>query len=118
MELMIHAAENPEKPDAADPNGLICYVFGVLFPVLYLLSIRRIRQYSFLRFHCFQCLILFVLWSPFLLMSLAEVWAQYVSMIGSLLGLLAWLVAMVQAGRRRYFHLPLIGIMAERLAQT
>ena len=41
-------------------------LFGVLYPLLYLLSVPRDRQNRFLRFHCFQCLFLFALLLPLL----------------------------------------------------
>jgi uncharacterized membrane protein len=37
------------------------------------------------------------------------------SSVGTLVGFVGWLVAMVQAKRRKLFHLPLIGWFAERL---
>ena len=40
------------------PTGRICYVWGILFPLVYLLFIRRTRQDPFLRFHSMQCLLL------------------------------------------------------------
>jgi len=113
---MTDAAENRETPSAAVPNGLVCYVFGIFFPLLYLLLVRRGRQNSFLRFHCFQCLILFVIWSPFMLVRLPHGLAGGLSETGFLLCLLAWIVAMVQAGRRKRFHLPVIGRVAEQFA--
>ena len=87
-------------------------MFGVLFPLLYLLIHRRDQQITFLRFHCIQCLILFLLWVPFMLFRFGP---TYISSVGFLLGLVGWLVAMIQAKRRKLFHLPLIGWVAERL---
>jgi uncharacterized membrane protein len=94
------------------PSGGICYLFGVLFPLMYLLTRRRSQQSTFLRFHCIQCLILFLLWTPFMLLHIGS---TYISSVGSLLGLVGWLVAMIQAKREKLFHLPLIGWVAERL---
>jgi uncharacterized membrane protein len=94
------------------PSGGICYVFGVLFPLIYLLSRRRNHQSTFLRFHCIQCLILFLLWVPFMVLRIGP---NYISSIGFLLGLVGWLLAMIQAKRKKLFHLPLIGWVAERL---
>ena len=37
-------------------NGSKCYMFGILFPLLFLLADRDRRDY-FIRFHCFQCLL-------------------------------------------------------------
>ena len=106
--------ENAEQGRSATeaPRGGICYLFGVLFPLLYLLMVSRNKQNSFLRFHCFQCLFLFLLWTPFMFLRVGPV---YTSSVGYLLGLVGWLVAMVQATRRKQFHLPVIGMVAERL---
>lgn len=87
-------------------------MFGVLFPLLYLLSRRRNNQSAFLRFHCIQCLILFLLWVPFMLLRIGT---AYISSIGFLVGLVGWVVAIFQAKRRKLFHLPLIGWVADRL---
>jgi uncharacterized membrane protein len=40
---------------------------------------------------------------------------NYISSIGFLLGLVGWLLAMIQAKRKKLFHLPLMGWVAERL---
>jgi len=95
---------NPEKLKHA-PAG------PQLFPLTYLLGTSRDRQNRFLRFHCIQCLVLFLLWSPFLFAHRPAL----TSSVEFLLGLVGWLVAMVQAKRRKLFHLPLIGWFAERL---
>jgi uncharacterized membrane protein len=92
------------------PNGGICYIFGALYPLLYLLSIPRERQHRFLRFHCFQCLLLFALLVPLLYVKWRPV--NYVSLVL----IVGWLVAMIQARRRKIFRLPLLGYLAERLA--
>lgn len=92
------------------PNRGICYIFGVLYPLLYLLSVPCERQHPFLRFHCFQCLFLFVLLAP-LLRFVRSGPLSYLSLIL----VVGWLVAMIQARRRKMFHLPLLGYLAERL---
>lgn len=92
------------------PYGGICYIFGVLFPLLYLLSVPRERQHRFLRFHCFQCLLLFALLMPLMFVQWRPLsFVSFVLIVG-------WLVAMIQARRRKMFHLPLLGYLAERLA--
>lgn len=103
---------NQGNARAADetPNGGICYIFGVLYPLLYLLSVPREKQHRFLRFHCFQCLLLFLLLVPLMYVK----WRP-VSFV-SLLLIVGWIVAMIQARRRKMFHLPLLGYVAERLA--
>ena len=92
------------------PNGGSCYLFGVLYPLLYLLSVPRGRQHRFLRFHCFQCLLLFALLLPLLFMKWKP--GSFIS-VALIVG---WLFAMIQARRGKMFHLPLLGYLAERLA--
>jgi uncharacterized membrane protein len=97
------------------PNGGICYAFGILFPLVYLIFTRRSMQKPFLRFHCFQCLILFALWAPFLI---SHPFGQaHISAIGFPLCFFAWLIAMIQARRRTRFHMPVIGAVAEWLTE-
>jgi uncharacterized membrane protein len=100
----------PASSTAESPSGAICYLFGILFPLTYLLGTRRDRQKRFLRFHCIQCLVLFLLWTPLLFAHRTAL----TSSVGSLL-FVGWLVALIQAKRRKLFHLPLIGWLAERL---
>jgi uncharacterized membrane protein len=98
------------------PSGAYCYLYGVLFPLLYLLSRRRIQQNPFLRFHCFQCLLLFAVWIPLLFSRPQSVWLRELTAIASVLCTVGWLTCLIQAGRRKRFHLPVIGPVAERLA--
>jgi len=93
------------------PSGGICFAFGVLFPFVYLIVTHRPMQKPFLRFHCFQCLILFALWIPLIISR--PFGPARISSIGSLVFLVAWLVATIQAERRKRFHLPIIGAVAE-----
>ena len=96
------------------PRGQICYAWRVLFPVQYLLTVRRDRQHPFLRFHCIQCLLLMGL------LALLIYWNdKHESAMGSvafLVLLIGWLVAMIQAERRKMFKLPVLGRIAELLA--
>ena len=108
-------APNEEiKPTNGALRGSICYVFGVLFPLLYLLSVSRDRQNRFLRFHCFQCLFLFALLLPLLFVRSGVL--RYVSALACPLLLVGWIVAMIQARRGKMFHLLLLGYFADRLA--
>jgi uncharacterized membrane protein len=104
------ANENEAKPTNDKLNGGICYVFGVLYPLLYLLSVSRERQQRFLRSHCFQCLFLFGLLVPLLYVR----WRPL--SILSLILIIGWIVAMIQARRGKMFRLPLLGYLADRLA--
>ena len=96
------------------PSGFGCYLYGVLFPIGYFLTVPRERQHPFLRFHCFQCLLLVPLFIP--LTYWADKYSSSVASVGFLVVFGAWFVALIQAGRRKKFKLPLLGIIAERLS--
>src|SRR5579863_4759969 len=96
------------------PSGGICCAFGILFPLVYLMMLRRDKRNPFLTFHCIQCLLLFLLWTPFLIYTDVAP-AGRIATVGSLLFLVCWFFCVVQAGRRKRFYLPIIGSIAERL---
>lgn len=104
------ANDNEVRPTDRTPNGGICYIFGVLYPLLYLLFVSRERQHRLLRFHCFQCLFLFAI-----LLPLLYVRSRPLSVVAMIL-IAGWLVAMIQAKRGRKVRLPLLGYLADRLA--
>lgn len=82
--------------------------------MLYLLSVPRGKQVRFLRFHCFQCLLLFALLVPLLLVRSGPL--SYASEFACPILVVGWIVAMVQARMGKMFHLPLLGYFADRLA--
>lgn len=102
--------------ESATPNGAVCYACGVLFPLVYLTCTRRARQNIVLRFHSFQCLLLFVLWTPFLIWTPHSVWLRHLFSTVLLLCFAALLTAMIQAWRGKQILIPIIGLLAERLA--
>jgi len=98
------------------PNGGICYVFGIAFPVYYLLFVRKTRQSPFLRFHSFQSLMVY---GPLCVILLAEdriAWRSPGEAFIALLLTISWIVCIIQAGRRKRFHIPIVGRIAEWLA--
>jgi uncharacterized membrane protein len=104
-----------DQPDGKVPSGGVCYAFGILFPLAYLLTVRRDKQNAFLRFHCIQCVLLFLFWTPFLIYTDMSP-AKHISTIIILLFLLSFLASWIQAHRRRQFRLPIIGSIAARLS--
>jgi uncharacterized membrane protein len=94
--------------------GLLCYLFGWVSGLIFLLLERDNR---FVRFHAAQSLLFFGAVSilewffsyfPFALFGLGGV-------VG-LVGFIGWIVLMVAAHRGRYYKLPLFGDYAEQLA--
>lgn len=96
----------------------VCYVFGVLFPVLYLLSVRRGKQQPLLRYHSFQSLLLFSIWLPLLIVHFRAGWPENLANLASTLCLAAWISFYIQAQRRKRFHLPFLGFLAETLTAS
>jgi len=98
------------------PNGAACYLFGILFPLTYLLSRPRERN-DFLRFHCFQCLILFSTVLPLMIIRDHVPRGEYLASLLLVIWLFAWIISMIMAARQKMFHLPVIGELAEWLAR-
>lgn len=111
-------SERPEGDTSRDlreeelPNATWCYAWGVLFPLVYLLTKRRSQQNAFLRFHCIQCLILFSLGA--LCFFFDKGWRGDISAIAFLAVVISYFVAAFKAGQRKRFRLPLISALAER----
>lgn len=114
IKALTMATQNEAGPTSNFPRGGVCYLYGVLYPLVYLLSVRRDRQNRFLRFHCFQCLLLFVVLIPLLFVRSGP-GARATGFI-SLVLFVGWIVAMIQAQRGKVLRLPLLGYIADRLA--
>jgi uncharacterized membrane protein len=108
MAATIDSGTGIERPRA----GAICYVFGVLYPLIYLFSVPKRRQERFLRFHCIQCLLLFALMCPLVW------WGRLSKVADAALPILTigWLVAMIQAQRGKTIKLPILGQIAAHLS--
>jgi len=94
--------------------GLLCYLFGWVGGLVFLLLERDNR---FVRFHAIQSILFFGTISilgwifgyfPFALFGLGG--------IVGLVGFIGWIVLMVAAHRGRYYKLPLFGDLADQLA--
>jgi uncharacterized membrane protein len=106
----------PSRLDQTDeqlPNAVICYSWGILFPIAYLLTRRKEDQNTFLRFHCIQCLILFLLGALCYCLQ-GKGWRGEISAIGFLALVVSYMVVSYNARQRRRFRLPLISAIAER----
>ena len=92
--------------------GLLCYLFGWVSGLIFLLLER---ENHFVRFHAMQSLLFFGI------LSVLEGIFSYLPLfgpIGGALGLvmfIGWIVMMVKAHRGEYYKLPLFGDLAERL---
>jgi uncharacterized membrane protein len=108
--------ESQTDASAEQPSFVSCYIYGILFPVYYLLSVRRNQQHPRIRFHCIQSLLLFTF------LGASIYWCDKHSSIlaGFVLSVLyvEWMVALVQSMRRKMFKLPFLGTIAEHLASN
>jgi uncharacterized membrane protein len=92
--------------------GLLCYLFGWVTGLIFLLLERDSR---FVRFHAMQSILFFGTLS-----ILEEVFSHlpFFGPLGGALGLvmfIGWIVLMVKANRGQYYKLPLFGDLADRL---
>jgi uncharacterized membrane protein len=108
---MPNTTEQRENSPKDYPSGAFCYGFGPLVPLVYLFRVQRNQQDPFLHFHYIQCLILFLLLGPIMLLKFVSADIMTAAFVLLFLGLL---VAMFQAARGNRFHLPLVGWLAER----
>jgi uncharacterized membrane protein len=105
-----------EPASEPTPNGAVCYLYGIGFPILYFSSTSRKRN-DFLRFHCFQCLILFSILLPLIILEDHVLQTEHLILLLQSIWFLGWIVSMIMAARRKMFHLPVIGALAEWLAR-
>ena len=93
-----------------------CYIAGVVVPILFLIA-EPFKSNRFVRFHAFQAILFWVIICILL-------WVGSYPRGNSLSGILwpivliTWIVTMVKAYRGKEFHLPIIGNLAERLANS
>ncbi|MBE3559459.1 MAG: hypothetical protein IMW89_09560 [Ktedonobacteraceae bacterium] len=92
--------------------GWLCYLLGWPTGLFFFLLER---ENLFVRFHAMQSILLFGIVS-----ILETVFSLLPGDVGEPVGLgafIAWIFLMVQASKGRYYKLPLIGDLAERLAK-
>lgn len=104
--------------------GWLCYLFGWVTGLIFFLMERGNR---FVRFHAMQSILFFgamsilegMVWSFEVLFSYGYIPIFGLGAIGGALGLVTfvcWIVLMVSASKGRYYKLPVIGDLAEKIA--
>jgi uncharacterized membrane protein len=104
----------------ASGHGWQCYIAGIGFPIIYLLT-EPYKSNRFIRFHAFQSIAFTVLWVALTFITdflrplkrgvsdvLDGLWFLFFAM---------WIVLMFRAYRGQMFRLPVIGKLAARLAR-
>lgn len=98
-------------------DGMRCYLFGILFPIIYLSS-AHYKTDRFIRFHAYQS-IGFTTAFVALIIALKlndDGRIETVLSVAWVLLFVLWIILMFEAFRGRKFKLPMIGKLAERLA--
>ena len=97
----------------ANIAGLVCYVFGWVTGLVFLLLEKKSQ---FVRFHAAQSLVVFGALSilAFILNFIPYVW--FLSAIVGLLGFILWLVLMYKAYQGEMYKLPIAGDIAQGIA--
>jgi uncharacterized membrane protein len=114
-------ADIENNPAGTKNNGMLCYLAGVLFPIIYLSS-EPYKSNSFLRFHSFQSIIFTLIWGCLTIIDDGSVRFQTKGVSTTLsavwfLFLISWIVLMFNAYRGRKMKLPVVGNLAERLSR-
>jgi len=126
----MHAESEARQRPAFTRNHLLagCAYFTFL-PALAFLLLDRYRRNPFLRFHCVQCLLLWLIsLTGALLIRVLGRLLLFIPMIGPLLAVLfvtiaalgalfLWIVLVVKALQGERFALPLIGGIAEKYSR-
>ncbi len=106
-------------PQAAGltPNmaGGLAYI--TIIPAIVFLCIEPYRRYSFVRFHCFQCLFLAVAWFivGIAIHFIPFIWWMLYPLVG-LFFFIVWVIALISAFQGRKWSIPIIGPLAEQQA--
>ena len=97
--------------------GVYCYVGGVLFPAIYLTS-EPYKSDPFIRFHCFQSIILTLIFIALKIGSYLGIIPSLLSTVILMVWGVTWITLMIFAYRGRSLKLPIIGYFAEQRAMV
>jgi uncharacterized membrane protein len=115
--IIVSDVEN--NPKATRKEGMLCYLGGVFFPIVYL-SLEPYKSDGFIRFHSFQSIAFTLAWSA-LTITNDRVRFQLRGVntalsIAWLFLFVTWIALMFKAYRGRRMKLPVVGNLAERWA--
>jgi uncharacterized membrane protein len=115
---MVVMTEIESNSKIANREGMLCYLGGILFPIIYLTT-KPYKGNRFIRFHAFQSIEFMV---ACVAMTITSDSNQHMGRIHSLLSGLwllvfpMWIVLMFKAYRGEKFKLPILGTLAARWA--
>jgi uncharacterized membrane protein len=102
--------------------GMLAYI--TIIPAIVFLVIEPYNKKPFVRFHSFQSIFLFVVWTVlwsvtnFMLVPILGILAH---LLLSLLGLgffVLWIILLIKANQGQMFKVPVIGDLAEKQANS
>jgi len=99
---------------SANVAGLLCYVLGWISGIVFLVIEKKSK---FVKFHAWQSIMTFgVLTVASLVLGWIPIIGLVFDWIIGILGLVLWIVLMIQAGTGKMWKLPWVGNWAERQA--
>ena len=106
----------PPPADGLTDNvaGGIAYL--TIIPAILFLFLAPYARRPFVRFHCFQCIFLFLVAVVVNVFHIIPFIGTIFVMVVHVIILLLWLIAIIQAFAGKKFVIPLIGPLAERAA--
>jgi uncharacterized membrane protein len=102
--------------------GMLAYI--TIIPAIVFLVIEPYNKKPFVRFHCFQSIFLFVLWTVLWSVTnfmLVPIIGTLAHLLLSLLGLgffVLWIILLIKANQGQMFKVPVIGDLAEKQANS
>ena len=106
----------PPPADGLTDNvaGGIAYL--TIIPAILFLFLAPYNRRSFVRFHCFQCLFLFLILFVSQVLHIFPILGSIVVLAIHLIVAILWLIAIIQAFAGKKFLIPIIGPLAEQAA--
>lgn len=92
--------------------GLLCYLFGVITGIIFLLIEKDNR---FVRFHALQSIFTFAAIMLFIMIiNIIPLLGFLISMLMAPFSMVLWIFLMVKAYQGKWFKLPIIGDLVEK----
>jgi uncharacterized membrane protein len=97
--------------------GALAYL--TFLPAIFFLLLEPYNKNRFVRFHAFQCIFLSIAWFALSFgITAVPLLGWTLLFVMPLLGIILWIVVIVQAFRGQTFKVPVIGDLAEKYANN
>jgi len=117
-----YEAVPPSPPPTVSAGGLAenvaaALAYVTIIPAILFLILEPYNKSSFIRFNCFQCILLAVIGFALHFLIVIPLLGLLVVLFGDLCLFVAWLFCILKAYQGVKFKLPLIGDFAENFAK-